>query len=78
MLCIIAKGSCDTLLCLQMLVLTMYRNRILRLHERINQLYLFLAGMSRYMNILENYICSLAVELVNDIRYILLISRNRM
>ena len=40
-------------------VLAMDRDRILRLYQGIDQFQFFLAGMSRYMGILEDDICSL-------------------
>ena len=44
----------DMFLCSQMSVFTMNRNRIFWSYQRIDQFDFFLAGMSGYVNILEN------------------------
>ena len=62
----------------QMLIFTMNRNCILRLCQSIDQLDLFLAGMTGNMCILENNLCTLAVKFIDNIRNRLLIARNRV
>ena len=61
-----------------MAVLTVHRNRILRLHQGIDQLDLLLAGMSGNMDILEDYVGTLHRQLVDNARYSFFISRNRI
>ena len=62
---------------LQMAVLTMNRDRILRLCQCVDQLDLLLTGMAGYMCILLNDLCTLCCQLVDNLGYILLIARNR-
>ena len=72
-------SSCsDASLRLQVLVLAVHRNRIFRMHQRINQLDLFLACMSGNMDILENNLCTLHRQLVDDSRYSFFIPGNRI
>ena len=61
-----------------MLVLSVYRDRILRMYQRIDQFDLFFAGMSGNMHILEDHVGSLFAEFIDDIGYRLFISRDRM
>ena len=61
-----------------MTIFTMYRNCIFRLHKGVDQLNLLLAGMSGYMCILENNLCTFHGKLVDNLGYSLLITWNRM
>ena len=61
-----------------MTVLAMYRNRILRMYQRIDQLDLLLTCMSGNMYILKNNIRTLHIKLVNDLGNCFLIARNRI
>ena len=56
----------------------MDRNCVLRLNQGVNKLDVLLAGMSRYMNILENNLRAFFIQLIDDIGDRLLISGNRM
>ena len=51
---------------LHVAVLTVNRDRIFRMHQRIDQLDLLLAGMAGNMDILENHVGSLHGQLVDD------------
>ncbi len=61
-----------------MLVLPVDRNRILGLHQRIDQFDLFLTGMSRNMDVLEDHLRALHFQLVDDLRHRFLVARNRV
>ena len=65
-------------LCFQMTVFAMYRNRVFRPDQRINQFNFLLTGMTGYMRVLENDVCSLHGELIDHSGYRFLISRNRL
>ena len=71
-----AQTLCNLGLCLQMLVFTMHGYCVLRMDQGIDQLDLFLAGMSGYMSILENNICAFAEQLVDDLGDGLFIARD--
>ena len=73
-----AQTFCNLGLCLQMLVFTMHGYCVLRMDQGIDQLDLFLAGMSGYMSILENNICPLLEELVDHMGNCFFISRDRV
>ena len=62
----------------QMTVFSMNRNRVFRTDQGIDQFNLFLAGMSRYMSILENNFCALHIQLVDHFGNCFFISRNRI
>ena len=66
----------DPRLTLQMTVFAVNRNGILRLHQRVDQLDLFLAGMAGYMCILEDHVRSLHGQLVNHLGNCFFIARN--
>ena len=66
MLFIHTKFCCHTCLRFTVFELAMYRNCIFRMKQGVDQFDLFLAGMSGYVSILENNICALAVQIVND------------
>ena len=66
------------LLCGQMTVFTMYRDRIFRFDQGIDQFDFFLAGMSGNMDILEDNLCTLHGKFVDNLGYCLLISRDRV
>ena len=68
----------DMFLCSQMSVFTMNRNRIFWSYQRIDQFDFFLAGMSGYVNILENNLCTLHGQLIDNLGNGFLISRNRI
>ena len=61
----------------QMLVFTMHRNGIFRFHKRIDKLYFFLAGMSRYVGVLNDNLRSLKGQLIDHLGDGFLISRYR-
>ena len=50
----------------QMTELSMDRNRIFRVYQRINQLDFFLAGMSGYVRVLENNFRAFSGKVVDD------------
>ncbi len=52
----------------QMPVFSMYRNYIVWLGQRMDQLDFLLAGMTRHMSILENHVCSLHRQFVDNLR----------
>ena len=54
------------------------RNCIFGMHQRIDQLDLFLAGMTGYMHILEDHLCSLHGQLIDNLGNCFFISRNRI
>ena len=56
----------------------MHGHRILRMDQRVDQLDLFLTGVSGYMGILKNNICALAKQFIDDLGNRLLISRDRV
>ena len=62
-----AKAFCYAGLRLEMPVFAVYRDRILRLYQRVDKLYLLLAGMSRNMGILENNIRALHAQFVYEL-----------
>ena len=61
----------------KMFIFSMYRNCVFRVDERINKLDVFLTGMTRYMNILENNFSTFSHQFVDDSGYGLFISRDR-
>ncbi len=65
-------------LCSQMTVFTMDRNCIFRFYKGVDQLNLLLAGMSGYMDILENNLCTLHGQFVDNLGNCLFISGNRI
>ncbi len=67
---------CNFSLSLQVLVLSVYRNRIPGMHQGIDQLDLLLTGMSRYMSILEDHVRPLAQQLIDNPGHRLLIARD--
>ena len=56
----------------------MNRHRKLGLNEAVDKLYLFLTGMAGYVNILVSYAHSFLKELVDDLGYGFLITRDGM
>ena len=56
----------------------MDRDRIFRIHQRIDQLDILSARMSRYMNILKDDICTLAHQIIDDTGNRFLVTRNRV
>ena len=62
----------------QMTILTMYRNGIPRLYQRIDQFNLFLSGMSGYMRIFKYNICTFGIQFVDHLGNRFFISRNRI
>ena len=61
-----------------MLIFSMHRYRILGVYQRVDQLYIFPAGMTGHMNILENNICTLTHQLVDNAGNRFFVSRNRI
>ena len=74
----IPRSSATVLLRCQMTIFSMDRDRIFRFDQGIDQLDLLLAGMSGYVGILEDNLRTLHGELVDNLGYCLLISRNRV
>ena len=51
-------------LCMSVLEFAVYRYGISGFHKRIYELYLFSAGVSGHMHILENYFCAFSLEFI--------------
>ena len=68
----------NMLLRCQMTIFSMDRDRISRFDKGIDQFDLFLAGMSGNVDILEDNLRTLHGELVDNLGYCLLISRDRV
>ena len=73
-----AQGRGNIRLGFHMTVLSVNRDRIFRMHQRIDQLDLLLAGMAGNMNILENHVGSHHGQLVDDLGNSFLVARNRI
>ena len=71
-----AQFSGNSRLGFQMPVFPVNRDGVFGFYQRVDQLDLFLAGMSGHMGILENDVGALAAQLVDDLRDCLFISRN--
>lgn len=61
-----------------MTVLSMYRNGILRFYQGVDQFDLFLTGMTGYMYVLENNVCTLHGKLIDNTGNCLFISRDQV
>ena len=72
-----SHGFGQSLLRHQVAVLAVYRNCVFRTYQGIHQLDFFLAGMSRYVGILENHLSSLHGKLIDYLGHCLFITRNR-
>ena len=76
MLFIHTKFCCNACLRFPMFKLSMYRNCIFWMQQRVDQLDFFLTCMSGYMSILENNICALTIQIIDNLGNCFLISRN--
>ncbi len=63
---------------LQMPVLAVNRERVFRLHQRVDHLDLLLAGVSGHMRVLEDDLRALHTQLVDDLGHRLLVARDRV
>ena len=59
-------------------VFSMDRDGIFRANQRIDQFHLFLAGMTGYMGIVENNLCALNIQVIDNSGNSFFISRNRI
>ena len=78
MLAVIPQRLCDFRPGPKVLVLPVHGNRVLGLHQGVDELDFLLAGVARHMDILEDDLGPLVVELVDDPGHGLLVARNRV
>ena len=73
-----AQIPCDIAVRDEVLVFAVNRDRILRLHQRIDQLEILLAGVTGDMHILEDDVRALHQQFVDDVRHGLFVAGDRV